>query len=166
MVVLAAILHISYISHPIASKARKGARGRQGPTLTIKVSVDVVLEERPRAEVDELDDLSALSVGGDEEVLVLDVPVDDTGGVALSHHVDHLAEEVPRLGLGHSLPIRDVIEEILDGFGSLHDDHEAVGELVPRDQSDDAGDVGDPLQEADLERNSLAVYLQRRKETS
>lgn len=100
-----------------------------------------------------------MSVCGDEEVLVFDVSVDDSGGVTLSHHIDHLTEQVARLGLRHQLPVGDVIEQILDGLRALHDDDKAIGELEPGDELDDARNVRDFPQKANLERYSLTIDL-------
>lgn len=114
----------------------------QNKTLTsIEVCVDVVLEEGAGAKINQLEHLPALSVSGDEEILVLDVSMDDPRGVALAHHVHHLAEEVSRLGLGHGLALRDVVKEVLHRLGPLHDDDEAIGVFEPVNELDDTRDV-------------------------
>lgn len=106
-----------------------------------------------------------MSVCGDQEILVLDISVDDPRGVALAHHVHHLAEEVARLGLGHGLAFRDVVKEVLHRLGPLHDDDEAVGVFEPVDELDDAGDVAHLPQQTDLEGHLLAVNLRRKNKT-
>lgn len=138
----------------------------QGKKLTsVKICVDVVLEEGSGAEVNQLEHLPALSVCGDEEILVLDVSVDDPRSVALAHHVHHLAEEVPRLGLGDGLALRDVVKEVLHILGPLHYDDEAISVFEPVDELDNARDVAHLSQQADLQWHLLAVNLGRKKDT-
>lgn len=101
----------------------------------------MVLEEGAGTKINQLEHLPALSVCGDEEILVLDVSVDDASGVTLSYHVHHLAEEVARLRLGHGLALCDVVKEVLHRLRPLHDDDEAVGVFEPVNELDDAWDV-------------------------
>ena len=78
--------------------------------LTVKVSESVLLVERPGAEVDQLE-LAGLEV--DQQVLVLDVPVDDPPAVAGQDRLHHLPEEAPcQLLLKNSL-LGDEVEQVL-----------------------------------------------------
>ena len=78
--------------------------------LTVKVSESVLLVERPGAEVDQLE-LAGLEV--DQQVLVLDVPVDDPPPVAGQDCLDHLPEEAPRQLLFKNSLLGDEVEQVL-----------------------------------------------------
>ena len=99
----------------------------------------------------------------DQDVLVLDVSVDDPQMAAGQHGLDDLPEEP----LGHELLqtalVRDVIEEIFTGQGSLQDEDVGIGTLVKVQEPDHPGDGGHLAEEADLQGNGLSVILKNGK---
>ena len=131
--------------------------------LTVKVGVESVPQVGAGAEVDELE-LEGLEV--DQQVLVLDVPVDDALPVAGDHRLDDLPEEVPRELLLEEALLGDEVEEVLAGLGPLHDDDVGVVALEAVDQLDHAGHpaAGDHVHEAHLQRDTLPAHLGERKE--
>ena len=112
--------------------------------ITFEVCVGVFVEPGPRAEVDEF---GAIGLDVYEDVLVFDVPVDDSGLVALLDGPDDLAEDVSRQPLVQPLPVGDEVEEVLAALGrgphALHDQQVVVGQLEVVDQLDHAGAVAD-----------------------
>jgi len=108
--------------------------GRGVHAGAVKVGVGVLLVVGARPEVDELE-LARLEVH--DEVLVLEVAVHDALAVAGQHGLHHLAEEAPsELLLQHPL-LRDQVEQVLGGCGSLHDVDEGVRALVEVQELDD-----------------------------
>ena len=126
--------------------------------LTVKVGVDAVLQIGAGPEVNELE-VEGLEV--DQEVLILDVPVDDSLPVASNDSLHHLAEKVPcHLLLKHAL-LSDEVKEVLAWGGLLHHVDEGVLALVEVQQLDDSGhrlNVGEKLQ---LQGNSLSIELEK-----
>ena len=127
--------------------------------LTVKVGVDSVLEVRAGSKVDELE-LVGLEV--DQQVLVLDVPVDDPGRVARDDRLDDLAEEVAREPLLEHALLSDEVKEVLAGRGLLHHVDEGVVELVVVEESDDSGDALDLGEELQLQRDTPFPDLEER----
>ena len=89
--------------------------------LTIKICVDAVLHVGAGSEVDQL---QVQRPQVDEQVLVLDVPVDDSLAVAGDDGLDDLAEEVAGQLLLQLALLGDEIKQILARLRSLHDDDE------------------------------------------
>ena len=101
---------------------------------TVEVSVGLLLEQRARPKVDELE------VAGDEvhqDVLVLDVAVDDALVVARHHRLHDLPEEVARQTLLQTPAVRDHIKQVFRLLGALQHEDEAVRALVEVHQLDD-----------------------------
>jgi len=125
--------------------------------LTIKVCVVSCLGVSSGAKVDEFQ-LEGLQV--DQQVLILDIPMDHSLALASHDRLHHLPEEVPCKLLLQTPLLRDEIEEILARLRTLHDYDEGVVPLVAVDESDDAGSrTGDHVHEADLHGHPLAVHL-------
>lgn len=103
---------------------RRSSRGLQ---LTVEVGVDGVLENCPRAKVNEFE-LPRAQVH--QQVLVLDVPVHDAAAVAVAHRLQHLAEKAAGRVLVQGALFRDEVEQVLDELWPLHDDEPAVDALV------------------------------------
>ena len=115
------------------------------------------MEEGARPKVDELE---ALGCSVNKHVLILDVAVDDAGGVKVHRCPDDLPEEVPRLRLSERSALGDVVEEVLDRVGALEDEDVTVRLLKVIEQLDTAVDVADLLQQVDLNRKCRSVNLQ------
>ena len=96
--------------------------GRGVDPGALKLREVVILHEGPAPEVDEIQ-LSSFEI--DEDVLILDVPVDDARGVAGEHRLDHLAEEVGRHLLLEAALLTDVVEHVFARVWSLH--HNDIG---------------------------------------
>lgn len=131
--------------------------------LTIELGIGGVLEEGPRAEVDEFD-LSGPQVH--QQVLVLDVSVDDATGVAVSHGLQHLQEEAARRRLVQRAALRDVIKQVLPRLWTLHHHQPAVRTLPPVQQPHHATKrSAHLLQQHDLQRNRRAAALRGHLQT-
>ena len=127
--------------------------------LTVKIGVDSVLEVGAGAEVDELE-LEALEI--DEEVLVLDVPVDHTLAMAGDDRLHHLAEEVAgHLLLQHPL-FRDEVKQVLARLRVLHYDKERVVAFKAVQDLHHPWTAMYLLQQADFKGDSVAVDLGER----
>ena len=130
----------TYVVRPVASRTNSRFLNKKKlMKLTVKVCVDLVVEFRPAAEVNELE---PEGLGVDEDVLVLDVPVQDSPLVTSPHRLKRLLEEAPGRALVQADRVGDVVEEVLAVVDALHHQEEAVGHLEVVDQADDAGDVG------------------------
>ena len=126
--------------------------------LTVKVGVDSILKVGPRSKVNELE-VQGLEV--DQEVLVLDVPVDDPFAMACEDRLHDLAEKVPcHLLLEHPL-LSDEVKEVLAGGRLLHNIDEGVVALVKVEQPDHARDGLDLREQLELQRDSPSLELQR-----
>ncbi len=125
--------------------------------LTVKIHVVSGFDVGARSKVDQLE------VEGSEihqEVLVFDVPMDDSLAMAGNDGLDDLAEEVPRqLLLKHAL-LRDVVKEVLAGLGPLHDNDEGVMTFKAVDQLDHSRSAGDNVHQAHFQGDPLTANLQ------
>lgn len=111
---------------------------------------------RPGPKVDELN-LGSRDI--DENVLVLDVPVDDSPLMAGDDRLQHLLQEAPCHDLLKSSLLGDEVKEVLAAERALQDQDVGVGTLVKVEQANHARDARDFPQEADFERDALAVVL-------
>ena len=139
---------------------RRRHRSWENLQLTIKVSESVIFVEGAGAKVDQFE-FARLEV--DQEIFVLDVSVDDASPVASQDCLDHLPEEAPGQLLFKNSFLCDEVKEVLARLGPLHDNDEGVMALEVVDESDNAGDVGDPVHEADLQGNLVQSDLQIEK---
>jgi len=90
---------------------------------TVKISIFLIFQESSGPKVNELE---GERVQVNEQVLVLDVPVDDPLPVASQHGLDHLLEEPPGQGLLQHLGLGDEVEEVLGVPRLLHHVDEGV----------------------------------------
>ncbi len=132
-------------------------RGVDPGPVEVRVD-DVVVVPGAGAEVDQLD---GVALGVDEDVLVLDITMEDPGGVNLLQGGHQLPEDLPGDLLLERSGVADEVEQVLDivgtGTGSgchtLQDEHVAVGQLVVLQEPDHAADVGHHLHQGDLDRD-------------
>ena len=117
--------------------------------LTLKLSVRHAFVERSGPEVDEPD---APGVEFNEQVLVLDIPMDHPSPVDLHQRPDDLFQEASGLRLAKGAMLGDVVKEVLARARLLKDEQVAVGPLEIVEQLDDAGNPRELLQENDLDR--------------
>ena len=129
--------------------------------LTIKIGVVRSLDVSAGSEIDELE-LERLQI--DQQVFILDVPMDDALPMASHHRLDNLSEKVSGQLLFQTSLLCDEIEEVFAGLRPLHDDDEGVMTFVTVDQSDDAGRAsGHHVHQTDLHGNALAVHLKNKR---
>jgi len=122
----------------------------------VKVSVRFILDESPAAKVDQL---QAQRLQVDQEVLVLDVPVDDSSPPASYHCLHNLAEEVSgELFLEDAL-LGDEVEEVLARLGTLHHDDEGVVPLKVVQEADHPWETSKEVEEADFQGNTRGANL-------
>ena len=124
--------------------------------LTIKVCVDAVFHVGSGSKVDELQVQSAKV---DEQVLVLDVAVDHSLGVAGDDGLHHLAEKVAGQLLFQLPVLGDEVEQVLAGGRLVHDVDEAVVALVKVEQADHSGNHLHLGQQLQLQGDSSTVKL-------
>ena len=79
--------------------------------LTIEIGVELVLEDGPRAKVDEFK-IARPQIY--EQIFVLDIAMDDGALVASDHGLDHLLEEMARHFFIQRPLLGDVIEQVLN----------------------------------------------------
>ena len=115
-----------------------------------------VFEEGARAEVDESE---APRLEVEDEVLVLDVPVDDAHGGACEGSLHHLLEEVSGELLLESALVGDVVEEVGAGGGALHDNQEAVLALEPVQETHHPHHILAVVQETHFQRHTPPIQL-------
>lgn len=136
-----------------------GARERWG-ARTVEIGIDCILEEGPRAKINELQ-LACAEVN--QQVLVLDVPVHHAAAVAVAHRLQHLPEEPAGRLLVQGAFLRDEVEQVLHQLGPLHDDQVPVGPLVPVQQLDDPSEArAHLLEEDDLQGHHDAALGRKR----
>ena len=129
-------------------------------TLTIKLCVHAILQKSSRAEVDEFQ-LARFEI--DQNVLVLDVPVEDATAGHRLHDADDLTEELPGGVLVQRSLLRDEVEEVLDGLRPLHDQDEGVWTLECIQQFDDAADGLRLAEQTHLHGDVVSVHLEDKK---
>jgi len=122
----------------------------------VKVSESVLLVEGAGAEVDQLE-FARLEVN--QEVLILDVPVDDSPPVAGENRLDHLPEEASGQLLLKNSFLSDEVEEVLSRGGPLHDEDEGVRPLKEVEEFDHSLNILDAVQQLQLKRDSPTVQL-------
>ena len=136
-------------AHPLWRRVDPGA-------LELGVVVPLHLEEGPAAEVYELE-LAGLQV--DEDVLVLDVAVDDAGGVAGQHRLHHLPEEVGRHLLVQAALLTDVVEHVYAVTRVLQNINKGVISFEEVQNSHNSVHFPHCAKQLQLKRNFLSIQL-------
>jgi hypothetical protein len=125
--------------------------------LTVKVPVGTVAHEGSGSEVDQFE-IEGVEV--DQEIFVLDVPVDHTLTVAGQNRLHHLAEKVASHRLLQHALLRDEIKQIFARFGSLHDNYKGVVALKAVQDLDHSGATVDFSEQADFQWNWSSINLE------
>jgi hypothetical protein len=123
---------------------------------TVKVPVGTVAHEGSGSEVDQFE-IEGVEV--DQEIFVLDVPVDHTLTVAGQNRLHHLAEKVASHRLLQHALLRDEIKQIFARFGSLHDNYKGVVALKAVQDLDHSGATVDFSEQADFQWNWSSINL-------
>ena len=162
----------SQFKRPWIQFAKQKQKQKQiNKNLTIKICVDFVVHFWAGSEIDDLDFVCS---GVDQDVLVFDVAMNNSGGVHLIDGGHDLLEDELGQVLLDGTGIRNEVEQIFARPGPgrgrahpLHDDHEAVRKLEVVDQPDDTRDVGDLLHQRDFNRHEsfpFALWIRRQED--
>ena len=117
-------------------------------TRTVEIGVDAafrIVDVGAGAEVDQLN-----LIAEDEQIFVLDVPVNDAPRVTRHDRLEQLAEEVSGEAFLEKAALGDEVEEVFAGLGSLQDEDVGVVSLVKVQQPHHAWDRGHFTQETNL----------------
>jgi hypothetical protein len=125
--------------------------------LTVKIRILTGSDVSTGAKVNQLE-VEGTKVH--QQIFILDVTMDHPFSMASDDCLNNLAEKVAsQLFIKHTL-LRDVIKEILAGFGSLHDNDEGVMPLEAVDQFDHSGSTGHYVHQAYFQRYSFSAHLE------
>ena len=131
--------------------------GRGVDPGALELRVVVILHEGPAPEVDEIQ-LSSFEI--DEDVFILDVPVDDARGVAGEDCLYNLAEEVGSNLLIEAALLTDVVEHVNTVTGVFHNVDEGVVSLEEVQYFHHSVHFSDCAQKFELQGDLFAVELQ------
>ena len=93
----------------------------------------------------EINQLQIQSLEIDQEIFILDIPMNDPLPMTSDDGLDDLLEELPGQLLLHDALLSDEVEEVFAGLRSLHHDDVGIVALETVDQTDNTRKIGDGM---------------------